>query len=232
MIEGAKFANSTIVLFLGVALFLGVVSEASTTKAALAEKRAEKRALMFGRRLQSLSRLNKNFTQVKKKPAVQNPVVAKLPVRLIRIQNLIEQGQMLMKAVPAALPVRGRISSSFGPRRHPRSQDYRIHTGIDIVAALGAPVVATADGRVVFSGVRVGYGKVIVIDHGHGYQTVYAHNSRLIVPVGSRVVRGQVISHVGRSGHTTGTHLHYEVRKNGEPIDPKPFLKRQKPAVS
>jgi murein DD-endopeptidase MepM/ murein hydrolase activator NlpD len=203
------------------------------SKRQASEKRAEKRARRFGQKLQTLAQLKKNFTQIKKKsPPAKMVLTEKVPVRLVRIQNLIEQGQMMMRAVPASLPVRGRISSLFGPRRHPRSQDFRLHAGIDIVARFGSPVVATADGRVVFSGERQGYGKVVVLDHGFGYQTVYAHNSRLSVPVGTRVARGQVIAHVGKSGHTTGTHLHYEVRKNGAPIDPRPFLKRQMPPSS
>ncbi|NBX75936.1 MAG: M23 family metallopeptidase [Proteobacteria bacterium] len=203
------------------------------TKKLAAEKRAEKRAWRFGKRLQTLSQQKKTFTQIKKKaPSAKLVLVEKVPVRLVRIQNLIIQGQMMMRAVPASLPVRGRISSVFGPRRHPRSQDFRLHAGVDIVARFGSPVVATADGRVVFSGERQGYGKVVVLDHGFGYQTVYAHNSQLSVPVGARVARGQVIARVGKSGHTTGTHLHYEVRKNGEPIDPKPYLKKQMPPSS
>jgi murein DD-endopeptidase MepM/ murein hydrolase activator NlpD len=198
-----------------------------------AEKRAEKRARRFGQKLQTLTELKKTFTQIKKKsPPAKLVLTEKVPVRLVRIKSLIDQGQMMMRAVPASLPVRGRISSLFGPRRHPRSQDFRLHAGIDIVARFGSPVVATADGRVVFSGERQGYGKVVVLDHGFGYQTVYAHNSRLSVPIGTRVARGQVIAHVGKSGHTTGTHLHYEVRKNGAPIDPRPYLKKQMPPSS
>lgn len=231
--------KGTRIILLGTLLFLSPVQSGAAprpqiTKKEVAEKKAEKRALLFGRRLQSLSQLKhkKSFTQIKKK---QRPPVALLqpvPVKLVRIQNLIEQSQMLMRAMPAALPVRGRISSLFGPRRHPRSQDYRLHAGIDIVARYGSPVSATADGRVVFSGERPGYGKVVVLDHGFGFQTVYAHNSQLLVSVGTRVMRGQVIAHVGKSGHTTGTHLHYEVRKNGTAIDPRPYLKKQRPASS
>ncbi|MFM8270562.1 MAG: M23 family metallopeptidase [Pseudomonadota bacterium] len=213
---------------------LAAIQQTNLTKKETAEKKAEKRALKFGRRLQSLCLMGnkKNFTQIRKNPQPKILLVEKVPVRFVRIQNLIDQSQMLMRAMPASLPVRGRISSLFGPRRHPRSQDYRLHAGIDIVASFGSPVVATADGRVVFSGERVGYGKVIVLDHGFGFQTVYAHNSRLSAPIGSRVARGQVIARVGKSGHTTGTHLHYEIRKNGIPVDPKPYLKKQKPPVS
>ncbi|NBT58358.1 M23 family metallopeptidase, partial [bacterium] len=224
MVGNSQFSRVKQWALIGMALLVISLPSVASAKAGQAtkktnsEKKAEKRALKFGRRLQSLAQLGKNFSQIKKKPT--QPVVypEKVPVRLVHIQNMIEQGQLMMRAMPASFPVRGRISSVFGPRRHPRSQDYRIHSGIDIVAAFGAPVTATADGRVVFSGDRAGYGKVIVLDHGYGYQTVYAHCSRLLVPVGVRIVRGQIISHVGKSGHATGTHLHYEVRKNGQPI--------------
>jgi len=236
MIRRKKLNSSLTTIFvLGAALSFSTseVGAATTQIVVSKTQAAEKRAWRFGKRLQTLSLTRKNFTQIKKKPQPKKTIlIDKVPVRLVRIQNLIEQGQMMMRAVPASLPVRGRISSLFGPRRHPRSQDYRLHAGIDIVAQFGSPVIATADGRVIFSGERQGYGKVVVLDHGFGYQTVYAHNSRLSAPVGTRVVRGQTIAHVGKSGHTTGTHLHYEVRKNGAPIDPRPYLRKQLPPSS
>lgn len=203
-------------------------------------EKAFRRALKARKKIENLSIVSarKNFSSQVKSPKKRKPpfdmVPAHLPVikvkseaKIVFVHQMVVRGQQLLRATPAVFPVRGRISSSFGPRRHPKSQDYKIHAGIDIVARFGAPVVATADGRVVFSGNRAGYGKVVVLDHGFGYQTVYAHNSRIAAPMGARVARGQLIAYVGATGHTTGPHLHYEVRKNGYPVDPAPFLRPQ-----
>lgn len=226
------------ITFLLAAFLLAPGAQAdSSIKRSRAFDRSMKRAIRIGKTLQGLSiaLVKKSYTPIKQKRAPKRApfnghsqfqkISYQTELRIVRVHALIEQGERLVRATPASLPVRGRISSKFGNRRHPRSQDYKHHAGIDIVARLGSPVVATADGRVVFSGVREGYGKVVVVDHGFGYQTVYAHNSRLSVPVGVRVVRGQQIAHVGATGHTTGAHLHYEVRKNGVPVDPQPYLK-------
>lgn len=151
----------------------------------------------------------------------------KAEAQISKVHTWLQEKQMWLLAVPSMLPVRGRISSIFGDRKHPHTQEIRHHAGVDIVATPGTPVKATADGRVVFSGNREGYGKVVVLEHGFGIQTVYAHNSKLTVPLGARVKKGHLIAHVGSTGHSTGPHLHYEVRRNGVPVDPKPFLNRR-----
>jgi murein DD-endopeptidase MepM/ murein hydrolase activator NlpD len=99
-----------------------------------------------------------------------------------------------------------------------------MHQGIDLAAPRGAPVVATADGEVVFAGKKRHYGKVVVIDHGAGYETRYAHLSRISVRVGERVRSGQRIGKVGKSGNATGFHLHYEVRRSAVAVDPWQYL--------
>jgi len=203
-------------------------------------ERAYRRALKARKKIEtiSLGAGKNNYSAVLKRRKKKTPPFDLLPehlpaikvkseARIVYVHQIVLRGQQILRSTPAAFPVKGRISSVFGPRRHPKSQDYRLHSGIDIVARLGAPVVATAEGKVVFSGVREGYGKVVVLDHGFGYQTVYAHNSRISAPLGARIGRGQVIAYVGASGHTTGPHLHYEVRKNGLPVDPAPFLRPQ-----
>ena len=125
---------------------------------------------------------------------------------------------------PSIWPVTGVVTSSFGWRKSPFEGDKELHSGIDIAVHLGAPVVATADGKVVQSGQSGGYGNLVQLDHGNGIATLYGHNSRLAVQVGETVKKGQVISYAGSTGRSTGPHVHYEIRKNDTAIDPWTYL--------
>ncbi len=117
-------------------------------------------------------------------------------------------------------PVSGRITSKFGYRIHPIYKVRKMHTGVDFAASRGTPIHAAAAGVVVHSGRWGGYGNCVIIDHGGGLATLYAHCSSLAVAVGEKVKQGQVIARVGSTGLATGPHLHFEVRKNGTPVDP------------
>ncbi len=119
-----------------------------------------------------------------------------------------------------AWPLRGTITSRFGSRRR-RAH----HEGVDIDGVTGEEVLAAAAGTVVRAGKEGGYGRLIVIDHGHGITTLYAHASRLLVREGDRVEAGDAIAEVGRTGNARGSHLHFEIHRNGRPVDPLPFLK-------
>ncbi len=110
------------------------------------------------------------------------------------------------------------VSSRFGKRRG------RLHAGIDLRAPRGTPIHASAAGRVVYAGFSGAYGRMIVIDHGDGIQTAYAHNSRNLVATGQRVNQGDVIGNVGRTGNATGNHVHFEFRRHGRPLDPARHL--------
>jgi murein DD-endopeptidase MepM/ murein hydrolase activator NlpD len=124
-----------------------------------------------------------------------------------------------------AWPLRGRLTSRFGYRRHPIWGGRHFHTGIDISAKYGSAVKTADSGEVIFAGWWDGYGKAIVVDHGRKTTTVYAHLSRIYKGVGAVVAKGQVIGLTGNTGYSTGPHLHFEVRKNGKPVDPMEFLK-------
>jgi murein DD-endopeptidase MepM/ murein hydrolase activator NlpD len=121
-----------------------------------------------------------------------------------------------------AWPLRGSITSRFGFRRHPIFRLRQFHTGVDIAAARGSPVRAAFGGMVLYAGWFGGYGKLIVIDHGDGYSTLYGHLSAIDVAVGDQITRGQVVGRVGSTGYSTGPHLHFEIRHLGKPINPLP----------
>ncbi len=114
------------------------------------------------------------------------------------------------------------VTSPFGNRLHPILKTYKLHTGVDLAGSgcNGKPVVAAADGTVIVAKYNVAYGNYIVIDHGGGITTLYAHSSKLEVKVGQTVKAGQEIMKVGTTGYSTGPHLHFEVRENGSYVDP------------
>lgn len=121
-------------------------------------------------------------------------------------------------------PAQGPITSGYGYRTHPIFGDQRMHTGIDIGAPYGSPVIAADDGVVTYAGVMSGYGNVIVVDHGGGLATTYNHLDSFSVGSGQSVSRGSQVGAIGCSGYCTGPHLHFEVRVNGSPVDPMPYL--------
>lgn len=140
------------------------------------------------------------------------------------IQAFLSDQRSLLASKPKGWPSRGWMTSGFGMRRSPFSGRPKMHEGLDIAASIGTPVYATADGIVSQSETVAGYGKLVVIDHGYGYKTYYGHNSKLSVKVGQKVRRGDRIASVGNSGSSTGAHLHYEVRLNGVPLNPRKYL--------
>jgi len=125
---------------------------------------------------------------------------------------------------PSLWPVEGRLMSPFGGRTDPFSGEGAIHTGVDLAAPFGTPVKVAADGIVLKTEWSGGYGMLVVVDHGGGLETYYAHLSRFSVVVGQEVRRGDVIAMSGSSGRATSPHLHYEIRIGGAPVNPYPFL--------
>ena len=121
-------------------------------------------------------------------------------------------------------PVQGRLSSSFEWRFHPILKEKRLHSGVDIAAAHGTPIWAAAPGIVLEAKYRRGYGNMVLIDHGGGLATLYGHCSKLFVSEGQKIEKGTVIAQIGTTGLSTGPHLHFEVRKNGKPVDPMGYF--------
>jgi murein DD-endopeptidase MepM/ murein hydrolase activator NlpD len=126
---------------------------------------------------------------------------------------------------PSLWPVEGRVGSSFGEREDPINGEGAFHSGLDIEAPDGTPVRAAADGNVTDASMNAGYGREIILDHGHDVLTVYGHLSAMAVVPGQHVIRGQVIGYVGHSGRATGPHLHYEVRVHNVPVNPHKYLR-------
>lgn len=122
-------------------------------------------------------------------------------------------------------PITGILTSSYGYRIHPKRKRKHFHSGIDLAAKSGTPIVCASSGKVVYAGWKSGYGYVVMVDHGKGYETLYAHCSRLSVTAGQKVNAGKVIAYVGRTGVATGPHLHFEVRKNGAFKNPLRYFK-------
>jgi murein DD-endopeptidase MepM/ murein hydrolase activator NlpD len=147
-----------------------------------------------------------------------------------RIEDLYEQNTdriRFVNASPNHLPLNAWVTSEFGMRRHPITGRYQMHQGIDMAAAYGTPIKAPADGLVVFNGYSGGHGQVVVLDHGYGVATLFAHTSRTNVKIGQRVQLGDTVAFVGSTGASTGPHLHYEVRVDGLPTDPMMFVASQ-----
>lgn len=135
-----------------------------------------------------------------------------------------EDKRSLYASTPSIWPTRGWVTSHFGNRMSPFSGIVKFHEGIDIAAQTGTPIMAPADGVVIKAGFVTGYGNLLELSHGYGIKTAFAHNSRLNVKAGQRVKRGDVIAYVGDTGSSTGPHLHYEVRKNGLPVNPVRYM--------
>jgi murein DD-endopeptidase MepM/ murein hydrolase activator NlpD len=141
------------------------------------------------------------------------------------LQEIFAADKALLTSTPSIRPTKSKLlTSTFGERTDPYTNRRVMHKGIDFAADHGSNVLAPADGIVVFVGYRGEYGKTVVADHGYGIQTHFAHLSSYKVEVGERLKRGQVFAAVGKTGRTTGVHLHYEVRVNGIPQDPEKFI--------
>lgn len=151
-----------------------------------------------------------------------------LPELIEKFEDTVEkltEYEKELRTVPTIFPAaEGRISSHYGKRRDPFNWRTSFHTGIDIAAPMNTPIFAAADGKVIFAGRNGGYGETIVIEHGSTYETLYAHLNKIDVEVGDFVNKGDIIGGMGTTGRSTGVHLHYEVKRNGERVDPYVYM--------
>ncbi|MCF8008892.1 MAG: peptidoglycan DD-metalloendopeptidase family protein [Halanaerobiales bacterium] len=143
---------------------------------------------------------------------------------VIPFEQRINNGKFNLQKGAFIWPITGRITSYFGWRSDPISRSSDLHQGLDIASPVGKQVQAASSGKVVKSGWMSGFGKTLVIDHGDGVETLYAHNSSLLVRVGEKVHTGQIISRAGSTGKSTGSHLHFAVLVNDKPVDPMQYL--------
>ena len=148
-----------------------------------------------------------------------------LEAQLRQLKDVFDKNQVKLASTPSGWPVRGYITDGFGLRSNPfGGGGSENHPGLDISAPFGTAINATADGIVIFSGVHGGYGNVVVVDHGYGVTTRYAHMSRLDVQVGDPVTRGKQLGAVGSTGRSTAPHCHYEVRLQDRPVNPMSYI--------
>lgn len=186
------------------------------------EKKKNEVALVSRAKENYMNNLKTNIKQLEAQEDDLLNLADKLKAEMKKLQTKKEYtgGEMTWPA-----PKYYRITSPFGMRIHPIFKTKKMHTGIDIGVPLGGTIVAANDGVVQYAGWLGGYGQVVWLDHGGGIATLYAHNSRLLVEKGQTVTRGQAISKAGSTGNSTGPHLHFEVRKNGQYVDPLPWVK-------
>ncbi len=171
-----------------------------------------------------LKNKDKNRTSGKGGPFLPAPFDKNYKSLLERTEYLIEN----IKQIPLGYPVYGRITSGFGMRIDPFNGKWAFHSGVDIKGRIGLPIRVTADGIVKSVGYSRGYGKYVIIYHGRGFSTLYAHLYKIKVKRWQRVKRGDVIGLMGNTGRSTGPHLHYEVRVGNRPVNPLKFMKLNK----
>ena len=143
---------------------------------------------------------------------------------LQELQEYFQDQKSLLASAPSIWPARGFVTSDFGHRLDPYTAARVMHKGLDIAAQPGTSVVAPADGTVVFASTEGGYGNVLVIDHGYGIKTRYGHLQQILVKAGQKIHRGDKVALSGNTGRSTGPHVHYEVRVNGIPQNPRKFI--------
>jgi lysostaphin len=160
-------------------------------------------------------------------PQLSGWIESQLPIRLL--QQLAKTTNNVTESESTAFPTTkgSPMTSGFGWRIHPLTGKRKFHSGIDFGASEGSPIYAFEAGKVEFAGSKGGYGKAVIINHGARKSTLYGHAKALSVRKGERVATGQMIGEVGSTGFSTGPHLHFEVRLNNKPVNPRPYLQQR-----
>ncbi len=171
-----------------------------------------------------ISQLSKEEAQYTKDIINMQTEIKKVEAEILEAANLNIGFDYVGGEMAWPVPGYTRISSKFGMRTHPITGIYKLHTGVDLAAPQGVPFVAANDGVVVKAGKNAAYGNMVMINHGGGVSTLYAHGSKILVEVGQNVKRGDPVLNVGSTGYSTGPHAHFEVRINGEYVDPIPYI--------
>ena len=196
----------------------------------------QKIAANFG--LQTGYRYTKDWNQLTKKSfaladtlsdidylfTISKEKVETLEININKLDQHLLDKDSFLRSTPTLIPTKGWITSFFGPRMSPYSHRMKMHEGLDFGARPGTPIYAPADGVVIYSGTKPGFGNTLSIDHGYGLETIYAHAKSLNVKKGEQVTRGHLVALVGNTGYSTGPHLHYEIRVNGIPVDPLYYI--------
>lgn len=204
-------------------LLLGDAAQ-NTPKRRRWSKRKSK-SLKFAKNYQEIeTKAISNDEKVKEKLEFLKTEILKTKNNYTLILDKAHQYKARFASTPSILPLYGRILSKYGWRKHPIIKQRKVHKGIDIASWIGAPIQATADGIVEYAGWSGTFGYVVVIDHNFGYRTIYAHCSQILTKQKQLVKKGQIIAQVGTTGLSTGPHLHYEIRKWRQSIDPLPYL--------
>ena len=206
---------------------LDALAETDRLRQALADELADLQTTLASQitaRTELLRRLaswRANEDQLEKDEAELTQVIQKRQLELLKVTDATTAAASLKGFIT---PAKGVFGSGFGLRLHPIFREVRPHNGLDITAKLGDAVWAAKEGRVLYSGTMTGYGNVIILDHGNGVSTLYAHLSKILVNPGDAVKKGEVVALVGATGWATGPHLHFEVRVGGIAKDPMLFL--------
>ena len=168
--------------------------------------------------------LSNEYAKFDYKYSLLKEVVDGIEGRIHQLDQHLLDRESFLKSTPTILPTAGWVTSYFGQRVSPWAGTVKMHEGLDIGAPFGTHILAAADGIVTYSGEKAGFGKFVQVDHGYGIETIYAHNRDLYVKAGQKIKRGTLLAGVGSTGHSTGPHLHYEVRVNGIAVDPLYYI--------
>lgn len=228
---------------------LGLIDEVQAAKVEVSQqqKQVEQRKVRVEAELKQIEvlqdKVSREQSKVSEKVVLTKTELSKIQVDRAKLERALGELEQTSRQIEAQIrrsqqgsqgkvlgtgqliwPVRGRISSDFGWRYHPVLKRKKYHNGLDLAVPSGTPIKAADSGVVLVSGWRGGYGNFVAIDHGKGISTCYGHNSRLLVQNGQRVEKGQLVAISGNTGLSTGPHLHFEVRVNGNPVNPLGYL--------